>query len=65
VPPALGFGDVAVGAPYAVVPPGSTLSYEIELLRISSRGPDALTDGIPKCGLDPAACADIAPAEFF
>lgn len=43
VPPALGFGDrEAVGAPFAVVPPGSTLIYDIEVLRVSYDGPDAL-----------------------
>lgn len=30
-------------APYAIVPGGSTLEYEVQLLRLSSRGPDELT----------------------
>lgn len=43
VPPELGFGGAAVGAPYAIVPAGSTLVYEVELLRLSATGPDQLT----------------------
>ena len=42
VPPALAFGQSAAAAPYAVVPAGATVRYEIELLRLSRRGPDAL-----------------------
>lgn len=42
VPAQLGFGEQTVLAPYAVVPGGSTLQYEIELLRVSSVGPDLL-----------------------
>ena len=38
-----GFGAKAVGAPYAVVPPNTALTYDIELLRLSNIGPDALT----------------------
>lgn len=30
-------------APYAVLPGGSTLQYEVELIRLSARGPDELT----------------------
>jgi hypothetical protein len=41
----------AVGAPFAVVPAGSTLVYEVTLLRLSSTGPDALVDGIALCGV--------------
>ena len=42
-----GFGSVAVGAPFAVVPPSSTLVYDVELLRLSTIGPDALTRVCP------------------
>jgi hypothetical protein len=42
VPAALGFGDKPVLAPYAMVPAGSAVQYEIELLRVSSVGPDLL-----------------------
>lgn len=42
VPAALGFGDREVLAPYAVVPGGSTVTYDIQLLRVSSVGPDLL-----------------------
>ncbi|KAG2428157.1 hypothetical protein HXX76_011837 [Chlamydomonas incerta] len=70
VPPELGFGGTAVGAPYAIVPAGSTLVYEVELLRLSAVGPDQLTKGIAKCGSGGAGqqdenCAAISPAEFL
>ncbi|KAG1679663.1 hypothetical protein FOA52_006180 [Chlamydomonas sp. UWO 241] len=70
VSPELGFGSKQVGAPYAVVQPGSTLRYEIELLRLSARGPDDLTRGIAQCGAggagaQAAACEDIEYAEFL
>lgn len=42
VPPELGFGSAAVLAPYAVLPGGSAVQYEVELLRLSSKGPDAM-----------------------
>jgi hypothetical protein len=42
VPASLGFGAQAVLAPYALVPAGSTVQYDIELLRVSSVGPDLL-----------------------
>lgn len=42
VPPELGFGSAAVLAPYAVLPGGSAVCYEVELLRLSSKGPDAM-----------------------
>jgi len=42
VPAQLGFGKETVLAPYAVVPGGSTLRYDIEVLRVSSVGPDLL-----------------------
>jgi FKBP-type peptidyl-prolyl cis-trans isomerase 2 len=70
VAPAQGFGAQAVLAPYAVVPPGSTLHYEVELLRLSRQGPDALMGGVAGCGLGGASqrtegCATISPAEFL
>lgn len=42
VPPELGFGASPAAAPYAVIPGGASVRYEIELLRLSRRGPDAL-----------------------
>ncbi|PNW78393.1 hypothetical protein CHLRE_09g399300v5 [Chlamydomonas reinhardtii] len=70
VPPELGFGGAAVGAPYAIVPAGSTLVYEVELLRLSATGPDQLTRGIAKCGAGGAGqqdenCGAISLAEFL
>ncbi|KAI7841475.1 hypothetical protein COHA_004869 [Chlorella ohadii] len=50
VPPALGFGGQTVLGPYGVVPGGSTVQYEVELLRLSRRGPDALMSGVSQCG---------------
>lgn len=52
-----------------IVPGGSTLRYEVELLRLSRQGPDALMTGIAQCGAGAvnertAGCADIKPAEF-
>ena len=57
-----------VAAPYAVVPPGSTLRYELQLLRLSSTGPDALFAGIAQCGIggagaQMAGCDAIVPQE--
>lgn len=43
VPASLGFGNSTVLAPYALVPAGATLRYDIELIRLSDRGPDELT----------------------
>lgn len=70
VPPEKGFGDQVVGAPYALVPPNSTLRYEVELLRLSTRGPDELTRGISRCGAGGAsasseACESIEIKEFI
>lgn len=42
VPPELGFGDRPALAPYGIVPAGSGVRYEVQLLRLSRRGPDAL-----------------------
>ncbi|EFN54462.1 hypothetical protein CHLNCDRAFT_135085 [Chlorella variabilis] len=69
VPAALGFGGSTVRGPYGIVPGGSTLRYEVELLRLSRQGPDALMTGIAQCGAGAvnertAGCADIKPAEF-
>uniref|UniRef100_A0A7R9V545 peptidylprolyl isomerase n=1 Tax=Chlamydomonas euryale TaxID=1486919 RepID=A0A7R9V545_9CHLO len=69
VPSELGFRGATVGAPYALVPGGSSLRYEVELLRLSARGPDELTTGISQCGTggaseSVAACSKIEYAEF-
>ena len=68
VPPELGFGQAQVAAPYAVVPPGSTLRYEVQVLRLSSSGPDALFAGVSQCsvggaGAQMAGCDAIVPQE--
>jgi hypothetical protein len=60
--------QTAVGAPYATVPAGSTLRYDIQLLRLSSAGPDALLAGVAQCGVGGAGaqlsgCAAVEPAE--
>lgn len=70
VPPELGFGQRPVLAPFALVPPGSALLYEVELLRLSARGPDELTKGISKCGTggmneSSENCDAITYAEFL
>ena len=51
VPPELGFGPSAVRSPYADVPGGSTLTYEVTVLRLSDTGPDALFKNVAGCGL--------------
>ena len=51
VPPELGFGPIAVRSPYADVPGGSTLTYEVTVLRLSDTGPDALFKNVAGCGL--------------
>ena len=48
--PELGFGNTQVGAPYGVVPAGSSLRYEVELLRVSS-SPDELFKDVAFCGV--------------
>ncbi|KIY97894.1 peptidyl-prolyl cis-trans isomerase, FKBP-type [Monoraphidium neglectum] len=68
-PPELAFGAQAAAAPYAIVPPNSAVRYEVELLRLSRRGPDALFKGLSKCSQGGASattenCAAIEPAEF-
>ncbi|KAI8468395.1 MAG: hypothetical protein J3K34DRAFT_11260 [Monoraphidium minutum] len=70
VPPELAFGSQVAVAPYALVPPGSGVRYEVELLRLSRRGPDALFKGLSKCSQGGASattenCAAIEPAEFL
>jgi hypothetical protein len=51
VPPELGFGPSAVRSPYATVPGGSTLTYEVTVLRLSDTGPDSLFKNVAGCGL--------------
>jgi len=68
VPPELGFRSTVL-APYAVVPGGAALQYEVELLRLSARGPDELTKGVERCGQGGAGaqtekCGEITYAEF-
>jgi hypothetical protein len=68
VPPELGFGDIVVRSPYAVIPAGSTLVYEVKMLRLSDSGIEALYKDISGCGLGGAntvtsGCADIVPVE--
>ena len=71
VPPELGFGQQeTVLAPYAIVPPGSTLLYEIELIRVSRRGIDDLMRGVSSCGAGfvmekTEGCGSITYAEFL
>lgn len=70
VPAPLGFGPSPALAPYAIVPPGSTLKYEIELVRLSRTGPDAIMKGVSGCGAGAvnertAGCAGIQPVEFL
>lgn len=42
-----------MGAPFAVVPPNSTITYDVELLRLSNVGPDALTQVHQGLSLNP------------
>jgi FKBP-type peptidyl-prolyl cis-trans isomerase len=70
VPAALGFGNQPALAPYAIVPAGSAVQYEIELLRLSRVGPDALLQGVNQCGGGfvmerTEGCGNIEPAEFL
>ena len=41
------------------MPPGSTLRYEVQLLRLSRTGPDALLDGVAQCGVGGAAASSL------
>ena len=57
-----------IGCPCGAVPAGSTLQYEITVLRLSDTGPDALYKDVAGCGLGGAntmtnGCASIVPAE--
>mmetsp|Transcript_27808 Transcript_27808/g.33749 ORF Transcript_27808/g.33749 Transcript_27808/m.33749 type:complete len:296 (-) Transcript_27808:48-935(-) len=58
VPPSLGFGSSALVGPYAAIPADSQLEYEIEVLRVSNLGPDALMKDIANCGVGGAGAAD-------
>lgn len=52
--------------PAGVVPGGATVQYEIELLRLSRRGPDALMSGIAQVGRvwqEPAGAGLCAPSD--
>lgn len=58
------FGSATARGPYGVVPGNSTVRYEIEVLRVSSEGPDKLLEGVQFCGQGGASeqtsgCADI------
>ena len=69
-PPFFSFKRRSVGAPYAIVPPNAALQYEVELIRLSARGPDELTQGISRCGAGGASgsaeqCEQIEVAEFL
>ena len=53
-----------------LLPGGSTVQYEIQLLRLSRVGPEALFSGVASCGggfvmARAAGCADISAAEFL
>jgi hypothetical protein len=68
VPPELGFGSGSVRSPYALIPGGSTVTYEVTVLRLSEIGPDALFKDVAGCGLGGAntmtnGCGAIVPAE--
>ncbi|MEW5305472.1 MAG: hypothetical protein WDW38_010119 [Sanguina aurantia] len=70
VPASLGFGGSGSLAPYAFVAPGANLNYSVELLRLSTVGPDNLMSGIQRCsagGASQAAerCGQISIAEFL
>jgi hypothetical protein len=55
VPAGLAFGASPAAAPYGIVPGGAAVRYEIELLRLSRRGPDALFKVRPFAGRRAAA----------
>jgi hypothetical protein len=58
----------AVRSPYALIPGGATVTYEVTVLRLSDTGPDALFKDVAGCGLGGAntmvnGCDAIVPAE--
>lgn len=62
------FGLGAVRSPYALIPGGATVTYEVTVLRLSDTGPDALFKDVAGCGLGGAntmvnGCDAIVPAE--
>ena len=62
------FGPSPVRSPYALIPGGSTVTYEVTVLRLSDTGPDALFKDVAGCGLGGAntmvnGCEAIVPAE--
>ena len=68
VAPAAGFGDAATRSPFALIPGGSVVTYEITVLRLSDTGPDALVKDVAGGGLGGAntmtnGCGGIVPAE--
>ena len=62
------FGPSQVRSPYALIPGGATVTYEVTVLRLSDTGPDALFKDVAGCGLGGAntmvnGCDAIVPAE--
>ena len=62
------FGSIAVRSPYALIPGGATVTYEVTVLRLSDTGPDALFKDVAGGGLGGAntmvnGCDAIVPAE--
>ena len=62
------FGSSATRSPYALIPGGATVTYEVTVLRLSDTGPDALFKDVTGCGLGGAntmvnGCDAIVPAE--
>ena len=62
------FGSSATRSPYALIPGGATVTYEVTVLRLSDTGPDALFKDVAGCGLGGAntmvnGCDAIVPAE--
>jgi len=62
------FGSSPVRSPYALIPGGATVTYEVTVLRLSDTGPDALFKDVAGCGLGGAntmvnGCDAIVPAE--
>ena len=66
VPECFGLSDVR--SPFALIPGGATVTYEVTVLRLSDTGPDALFKDVAGCGLGGAntmvnGCDAIVPAE--